>query len=58
MLAEERLLAEGVSPRRYVGCATGVSQADELVLGEEGVLGLCQDDTEVAIMSPTAGTID
>ena len=58
MLTEERLLIEGGCPCQDVGCATGVGQADERVLGYEGVLGCRQDKTEVAVLAPAVGTLD
>ena len=58
VLAEELLLVEGVCTLRDVGCATGVGQADEWVSGDKGVLSCCQDEPEVAVLAPAAGTLD
>ena len=58
MLAEERLLIEGGFPCRDVGCAAGVGRSEERVSGDEGVLGCCQDKTEVAVLATSAGTLD
>ena len=58
MLAEECLLVNWGCPCQYVGCATGVTWADEWVLGDKCVLGRCQDETNVAVLAPAAGTLD
>ena len=58
MIAEERLLAEGGCPRQDVWCETGFGQADEWELGDEGILGCCQDKPEVAVMAPSAGNLN
>ena len=58
VLAEERLLIEGVFPHQGVGCATGVGQADEWVLGDKGVMSLFQDDPKVAYLALAVKTLD
>ena len=58
MLAEERLLVEGGCLRRDIGCATGVGRADEWGLGDKGVLSRCQDELDMAVLAPDAGTLD
>ena len=58
VLTEKHLCVEGVCPCRDVECATGVGQADERVLGDEGVLGFRQDENEVTILAPAAGTLN
>ena len=58
VLAEERLLVEGCCPRQDMGCATGVSQADERVSEDEDVLGRRQDKTKLAFLAPSTGTLN
>ena len=58
VLVEERLLVEGGCPFRYYGRATGVGRAGEGYLADKAVLSRRQDDPEVAVLDPAAGTID
>ena len=58
VLTEESLLLKQGCPCQDVCCATGVSRAYEWVLGDEGILGRCQDETKVAVLGPVAGTIN
>ena len=58
VLAEERLLVEGGCPRRDGRRATEVGRAYEGDLADNGVLSHCQDEPEMAVLAPTAGTID
>ena len=41
-----------------MGCATGVNRADVWVLVDMGILSHCQGNPEVAVLAPSAGTLD
>ena len=58
VLVEERLLVEGVFPRQKMGCATRVGRENEWVSEDKGILSRCQDEPEVAVLAPAAGTLD
>ena len=58
MLAEELLLVEGIFPHRDSGCATWLGQADEWFSVDKGVLCRCEDKPKVAVLAPSAGTLD
>ena len=58
VLSDEHLLVKGGFQRRGGGRLTGVGRADEGELTDERVLCHRQDDPEVAVLAPNAGTLD
>ena len=58
MILEYHLLVEEGRLRQDVGCTSGIGRADEWDLGDEGVLSRHQDDPKVAVLDPSAGTLD
>ena len=57
VLAEERLLVGGYFSRRDGWRATRVVQEDEGDLADSGILSRLQDEPDVAILVPAAGTL-
>ena len=57
VLVDNRLLVKGGFPCRDAGCETWVGRSDEGVSGDEGVLCCCEEDPEVVVLDPTAGTL-
>ena len=55
---EERILVKGGCPRWDASCATWVGLAGEGVSGDKGVLCCCEENPEVAVLFPAAGTLD
>ena len=58
VIVDERLLVEGGCPLRDGGRSTRVGWADKGDLTDERVLCRCQDDTKVAVLVLSLGTLD
>ena len=58
VLVDERLLSEGGCPCRDGRRTTGVGKADRGDLTDEGILCCRQNEPEVAVLTPAAGTLD
>ena len=58
MILEYHLLVEEGRLRQDVGCTSGIGQADEWDLGDEGVLSHRQDKPEVAVLAPAVGILN
>ena len=55
---DELLLVKAVCPRRNGERPTRVNQADKGDLADERILLRHQDEPKVAVLSPSAGTLD
>ena len=58
VFSDELLIVKAVCPRRNGERPTRVNQADKRDLADERILRRHQDEPKVAVLAPSAGTLD
>ena len=57
-LPEDFIIVEGGCPCQYGGRSNRVGRADDGDWSDKRILRRCQDELKVAILAPSAGTLD